>query len=149
MKYSTCLLTLALFVASPVASQTTDQLAEEVQAAESAFAETMARRDLSAFAGFVAAEAVFVGSHSTLRGAEAIRAGWAPYFEDDMAPFSWEPETVEVLESGALALSSGPVFDAQGGRVGTFNSVWRLEADGQWRVVFDKGCSPCICGQEP
>jgi ketosteroid isomerase-like protein len=28
-------------------------------------------------------------------------------------------------------------------RVGTFNSVWRLEADGKWRIVFDKGCPPC------
>jgi ketosteroid isomerase-like protein len=23
--------------------------------------------------------------------------------------------------------------------VGRFNSIWRLDDDGQWRVVFDKG----------
>jgi ketosteroid isomerase-like protein len=60
-----------------------------------------------------------------------------------VAPFSWEPEHVEVLASGTLALSSGPVFGRDGTRIGTFNSVWRLEADGRWRVVFDKGCPPC------
>ena len=61
------------------------------------------------------------------------------------APFSWVPERVEVLDSGTLALSSGPVYDPQGTRVGTFNSIWRREADGKWRVIFDKGCPPCDC----
>ena len=45
-----------------------------------------------------------------------------------------------MLESGHLAFSSGPVFDADGKRVDTFNSVWRLEDDGKWRIIFDKGC---------
>ena len=30
------------------------------------------------------------------------------------APFSWQPETVEVLASGTLAISSGPVKDTNG-----------------------------------
>jgi hypothetical protein len=46
---------------------------------------------------------------------------------------------VEVLASGALALTSGPVRDAAGAVVGRFNSVWRREPDGVWMVVFDKG----------
>ena len=48
-------------------------------------------------------------------------------------------DVVEVLESGNLALSSGPVRNASGEEVGRFNSIWRKEADGTWRVVFDKG----------
>jgi hypothetical protein len=24
-----------------------------------------------------------------------------------------------------------------------FQSVWRLDPDGRWRVVFDKGCDVC------
>jgi hypothetical protein len=47
---------------------------------------------------------------------------------------------VQVLESGTLGISSGPVRDPAGNRVGTFNSVWRLEADGKWKIIFDKGC---------
>jgi hypothetical protein len=27
--------------------------------------------------------------------------------------------------------------------VATFNSIWRLDADGQWRVIFDKGSRDC------
>ena len=44
-----------------------------------------------------------------------------------------------MLESGRLALSSGPVLGASGEQIGRFNSIWRKDADGQWRVVFDKG----------
>ena len=62
------------------------------------------------------------------------------------APFSWRPEVVQVLDSGTLALTSGPVRDPTGRRTGTFNSIWRREPNDQWRVVFDKGCPPpCDC----
>ena len=60
---------------------------------------------------------------------------------------SWRPEEVEVLESGKLAIRSGPVLGPDGKRSGTFNSIWRLEPDGRWRVIFDKGCPPCDCGK--
>lgn len=120
--------------------------AADVRAAEQAFAQTMADRDLAAFSEFVAEEAVFFG-RTVLRGREAVRQGWSPFFQGESAPFSWAPEVVEVLESGALALSSGPIFDPAGERVGTFQSTWRLEADGRWRVVFDKGCPPCPRGE--
>ena len=53
---------------------------------------------------------------------------------------------VEVLEDGALALSRGPYRytekNEDGEEVdywGTFNSIWRLNDDGEWRVVFDAG----------
>jgi len=31
------------------------------------------------------------------------------------------------------------VLNPVGEEIGRFNSIWRLEADGQWRVIFDKG----------
>lgn len=108
---------------------------------ESAFARTMADRNHDSFVSFLSEEAVFFGEASILRGKEAVAEGWRPFFEGPQAPFSWEPEHVEVLPSGGLAHSSGPVYDAQGNRVGTFNSIWRLDPDGRWRIVFDKGCS--------
>jgi hypothetical protein len=46
---------------------------------------------------------------------------------------------------GTLALSSGPVFGPDGKRTGTYNPTWRLEKDGEWRVVPDSGCPPCSC----
>lgn len=128
------------------AAETRDESAARVRAREQAFAKTMADRDHAAFAGFVSEEAVFVG-RTVKRGRREVAEGWKPYFEGARAPFSWQPETVEVLDSGTLALSRGPVFDEQGKRTGTFTSTWRREADGEWRVVLDSGCPPCACPQ--
>ena len=36
-----------------------------------------------------------------------------------------------MVDSGTLAFSTGPVFDPEGKRTGTFNSTWRLEKDGR------------------
>jgi ketosteroid isomerase-like protein len=113
--------------------------AAEVEAREIAFAKTMADRDFDAFLSFISPEAVFFNGNEALRGRDEIARAWAPYFEGASAPFSWHPDVVEVLASGHLALSSGPVRGASGDDVGRFNSIWRKEADGRWRVVFDKG----------
>lgn len=143
------LLALAVIQGAAIEAQSTAELAAQVRAAETAFAATMAHRDLAAFGAFVAEEALFFGRSRVLRGRAAVVEGWKPYFEGAQAAFSWEPETVEVLDSGGLALSSGPVRDPSGAVVGTFISTWRLEADGVWRVVLDKGCPPCECPPKP
>lgn len=122
-----------------------EALRAEVAATERAFAATMADRDHTAFASFLSAEAVFISDDEVLRGSTAVAEAWRPFFAAAEAPFSWRPESVEVLESGHLALSSGPVFAPSGERIGTFNSVWRRDSDGRWRIVFDKGCPPCPC----
>lgn len=125
---------------------TVEQLENTVREREQAFAATMTARDLTAFGSFLAADAVFVGREAN-RGREAVLAAWRPYFEG-AAPFSWAPERVVVLDSGRLALSSGPVYAPSGERAGTFNSVWRLEDDGVWRVVLDNGCPRCECPRD-
>jgi ketosteroid isomerase-like protein len=122
-----------------VEAQSPETLASQVRAREMAFARTMADRDHTAFATFVSEEALFLGV-TVLRGREAVAAGWKAFFDDPEAPFSWEPERVEVIDSGMLAISTGPVRNPEGERVGTFNSTWRLEDDGEWRVILDIGC---------
>ena len=125
-------------------AQSNAELAVQVRDAENAFAKTMADRDLKAFASFVAEDAFFFGPKG-LRGKKAVVDAWSKFYEGKTAPFSWRAETVEVLDTGDLAFSSGPVFDPEGKRTATFNSVWRRDADGQWKVVFDKGT--CVCGE--
>jgi ketosteroid isomerase-like protein len=116
-------------------------LERQVADTERAFAKTMADRDLAAFTGFLAEETVFFSGPEPLRGKPAVTAFWKRFYDKPAAPFSWQPERVQVLDSGTLALSTGPVFDAAGQRVASFTSIWRLEASGVWRIVFDKGCS--------
>jgi len=120
----------------------------QVLAAERAFARAMAERDFVAFQRFLSDEAVFFTGPTPLRGKPQVAAGWARFFDGPQAPFSWAPDVVEVLASGTLALSSGPVRNPQGEVVARFNSVWRLEAPGTWRVVFDKG-SPADLAARP
>jgi ketosteroid isomerase-like protein len=131
---------LGLVSCSPCPEEQVKGTAAEVEAAEIAFAKTMADRDKAAFLSFISPEAVFFKGNEPLRGQEAIDQAWSQFFEGETAPFSWHPDIVEILESGRLALSSGPVLNAAGEAVARFNTVWRLDEDGQWRVVFDKGC---------
>jgi hypothetical protein len=49
------------------------------------------------------------------------------------------------MTTGQLAMSSGPVRDPYGQLVGRFNSVWRQESPGVWRIVLDKGSDACEC----
>jgi len=129
--------------AGSVSAADPTSLAGEVRAAETAFAQTMADRDFEAFKTFVSKEAIFFSGPNQARGREAVAAQWAGLYADEDAPFSWQPEVVAVLDSGTLALSSGPVYSPGGERTATFTSTWRLEADGRWRVVFDKGSRYC------
>jgi ketosteroid isomerase-like protein len=136
------LLMLATAGASPslLGQVPASALKRQVFVAESSFAASMAQRDLQAFASFVSSEAVFFGDTAIMRGKRAVIDGWRPFFEKPTAPFSWKPDVIEVLPSGNLAYSSGPVFDPSGKKAGNFSSVWRREPDGSWQVIFDRGC---------
>jgi len=120
-------------------------LRKQVADTERDFAETMALRDFEGFLSFLSDEAVFFSGSAVLRGKQQIGDAWKPYYEKPDAPFSWAPEQVEVLTSGTLALSSGPIHDADGNIVARFNSVWQLDASGNWRIIFDKGSDVCNC----
>jgi ketosteroid isomerase-like protein len=122
-------------------------LQAEVAAAERAFADTMKRRDHAGFATFVADDAVFFGDGAQHGKAEIVEA-WRGMYQGANAPFSWDPDTVEVLSSGTLAHSSGPIRDPAGKVTGRFNSIWRKDAGG-WHVVFDKGQPVCNCQAKP
>jgi ketosteroid isomerase-like protein len=118
---------------------------DQVFATERAFARTLHDRDLAAFASFVSDEAVFFSGTQVLRGKQRVVDAWAVYYRGPTPPFSWQPQDVEVLDSGQLALSSGPVHDSNGKLIATFTSIWRQESPGVWRIVFDKGNKACAC----
>ena len=121
------------------------ELEQQVARHERAFAQTMADRNFAGFPNFVSAEAIFFTGPTPLRGREQVTAGWKRFYERPTAPFSWLPEKVEVLDSGTLAISSGPVRDPEGKLIARFTSIWRMEEPGVWRVIFDKGNPECDC----
>jgi ketosteroid isomerase-like protein len=137
---------LMLVAAGSSARVSNAELKKQVADTERAFAAAMKARDHNAFKTFVSDEAVFFsGNGVVLRGKQAVAEAWRSYFDSPQPPFSWEPDEVEVVDSGTLAYSGGPVRDPSGKVVGRFNSIWRLEAPGLWRVVFDRGSPVCDC----
>jgi ketosteroid isomerase-like protein len=138
-----CLALAAILAVAPWRiALSADPAQQQVFAAERAFAKSMADRNLKDFSGHVSEEAIFFTGANPLRGKNEVLAKWSGFFEGAAAPFSWEPDRVEVLKSGTLALSTGLVRDPQGKVIGRFNSIWRQESPGVWRVVFDKGSPP-------
>ena len=135
--------------ATPMTRPSKADLQKQVADTERAFAQTMADRNFAAFGTFLATDAIFFAGAKPLHGKQEVADAWKRFYDKPDAPFSWRPETVEVLESGTLALSSGPVFDPAGKQFATFTSIWRLEAPGVWRIVFDKGNEVCDCAKAP
>jgi uncharacterized protein (TIGR02246 family) len=136
-------LTVLLVAAATAGAQSALELKRaEVFAAERAFARSMAERDFALFGRYVADDCVFFSGTTALRGRDAVLAAWQAFFEGASAPFSWEPDQVEVLESGDLALSTGLVKTPDGVVAARFNSIWQRQADGRWLVIFDKGGPP-------
>ena len=132
-------LVMAVMLLQAGAKPDTATLAEEVRRTERAFARSMADRDHAAFASFLADDTIFLGRRA-LRGKAAVAEAWKRFYDGPAAPFAWAPEKVEVNDSGTLGLSTGPVFGPDGKRSGQFNSIWRREKDGTWKIVFDNGC---------
>jgi ketosteroid isomerase-like protein len=123
-------------------------MGEQVRATETAFAASMAKRDFDAFSAFVADDATFVNGGKPLRGKAAVLMHWERYFRSPQPPFAWKPEIVEVLASGQLAYSEGPVSTPDGKVVARYISTWRRDpSTGAWKIVFDNGFDSCNCAK--
>lgn len=123
---------------------------------ELSFADSVRRHDAAAFAEHVDPDAVFsVGSKTPLHGRTTIVERWAGLVSGKAGRLDWYPDRVTAANSGDLAWSTGPaLFEVADGKGGTtamlsrFSSVWRRNADGEWRVVFDSGSDPVKVGAE-
>ena len=137
------LATLLLLLA--LATSALADLEQDVRCREVGFSKSVESLDHELFASFIDPDARFIGGKVD-RGRENIAEAWKVFFAADSPSIKWRPQFIEVLESANLALSRGPyrmqTKDDDGNEIerwGTFNSIWRLGADGQWRVVFDAG----------
>ena len=121
------------------------ELQKQVFDRENAFAKSMKDRDYQAFTSFIADEAIFFSGDKPLKGKQEVLKTWKAYYESDSAPFSWQADIVEILESGDLALSNGPVYNSKGELFAKFTSIWKRDHKGLWYIVFDKGNTVCKC----
>ncbi len=137
--------TLILAVTAVLAFDALADPAQAVRCREIGFSIAAESRDAERFESFIDDDARFV-SNTVLRGPAEITEAWSVFFAEEGPTIKWRPKIVEVLEDGKLALSRGTYRvntpDADGNAVeswGTFNSIWRLQDDGSWKVVFDAG----------
>lgn len=140
-----------LLLGAPLAAE---DLADELRAAELAFASSVAERDAERFASFLDEDAIFLGA-TALRGRAAIVEGWAVFFAEGGPELTWRPEVVELRPDG-LGLTRGPYTltatapdGSESATSGTFTSIWRRGAEGGWKVIFDAGCPPCAAAAAP
>ncbi len=116
---------------------------EGVRQAEIGFAKAFADRDKAKFFSYVADDAVFLSQLGGARGKAKVIERWSRFFDNvPVAPFSWGPERVEIMNGGKTGFSSGPIFSPEGEHSGHYASVWQKQDDGSWKVIFDGAGNP-------
>jgi ketosteroid isomerase-like protein len=117
---------------------------EEIVQTEREFEQMAASKGLSeAFAYYADAAAALNRGGYVVHGKDSIRLIYlAPRFKG--VKLEWKPDFIEVSKSADLGYTYGKyTFSTQDstGKVavskGIFHTVWKKQADGQWRFVWD------------
>lgn len=138
------ILTTALSACQPPADQSSTA-AEEVRAADIAWAKAFSSKDLEGTAAFVdSTGSILPPNTQVVTGPAAVRAMYEGYFAMPALSGAWQPTKVEAARSGELAYSVGTwelTFNDPSGKPttdrGKYATVWRKQADGNWKVVLD------------
>lgn len=116
----------------------------EILTTEKAFA-AMAKKEglAAAFAYFAAEDAIINYKDNLIKGKNDIKAHYSNKKYDD-ATLDWTPEFVDASASGDLGYTYGNYTfikkDSTGKTEtfkGIFHTVWKKQADGTWRFVWD------------
>ncbi len=96
-----------------------------------------------AFLAYAAEEAVLMRDNVVVKGKEAIKEIMEAGFQEN-ASLSWKPDFVDVSSSGDLGYTYGKFIymltDSLGNEnvmEGVFHTVWKRQADGSWKFVWD------------
>ena len=108
----------------------------------------MKARDHAAFTGFLAEETLFSMGSAPLHGAVAVANAWKRFYDRPAALFFCGSRKKSKCWRPARWQCSGPVYGAGGKLISRFGAIWRQEAPGQWRIVFDRGSPECNCKRQ-
>ena len=138
-------LACALAAAVPAGEADSAQLVAEVKAADAAWAEAAASKDVERILDFYDEDGVFIAQDGTvISGREGLRKAWTAFFGTPGIKLTWQARVVRGSQSQDLALSYGSWETEQGPlgqktkRSGTYVFVWRRQPDGKWKVLVDK-----------
>ena len=121
-----------------------EKYSQEIFKTEEEFASLVKEQGLGkAFTEYAAENAVLKRGNDLIIGKKAIEEYYTNYQYPD-AELNWKPEYIDVSESGDLAYTYGRyTFKAvlESGEIlqdaGVFHTVWKRQANGQWRYVWD------------
>ena len=116
----------------------------EIFETEKAFAQLAKEKGLkTAFLTYASDEAVLSRDNTLIKGKEAIAAYFDKQTLHDVS-LEWEPDFVQAAASGDLGYTYGKytfaATDPSGQAItgnGYFHTVWKREASGEWRYVWD------------
>ncbi len=117
---------------------------KEILETEKSFAKLAKEKGLKvAFTTFASEEAVLLRENKLIRGKKEIEE----YFEKqnlENVQLDWTPDLIDVAASGDLGYTYGQYnFEGLGEKgqiiksTGIFHTIWKKEANGEWRYVWD------------
>ncbi|MFN7972968.1 MAG: DUF4440 domain-containing protein [Acidobacteriota bacterium] len=122
-----------------------------VEKADAAMSAACEKRDVAAFAAFLAPDTVFLSHAAPAEGPEAVKAQWAIFFDAKGPALTWKPEKAFVARSGDLAYSVGDWVLREKGesgdteQTGRYVTVWKKGPAG-WLVLFDASLNAPLKG---
>ncbi|MDQ3908756.1 MAG: DUF4440 domain-containing protein [Acidobacteriota bacterium] len=150
---------LSLFVLVPAASAQTIKKAaspaDAIREADAGWMKVFSAKDLDKSVAFVAAEGSVLAPNAPIAtGGAAVRTLFAGFFTLPNLQISWHPAKAEVARSGELGYTSGAYQmtfnDPSGKQVndrGKYVTIWKKQADGSWKVMYDIFNSDLAAGQ--
>ncbi len=133
------LATAAAEGAAPEAAATV----EDLFAADRAFNDDVAANGAVAWAEWFAEDGGMLVPGQLVRGGATILELMGPMLE--VTNLTWEPDYGEIAGSGDLGFTTGrytarpKTGDTTAVSQGRYVTIWRLTADGEWRVALDGG----------
>lgn len=116
----------------------------KVIATELAFARAAREKgQWTAFAEYAAEGALLFGQNGAIEAKP-----WLKQQQDPPQAVAWEPHRVWSSCDGSIAVTQGAFRDPDG-KVGTFNTVWQRQRDGEYLYVFDFGIPQDTAPQAP
>ena len=134
---------IAVFAALSASAQKPEQA---LMKADRDFQQATAAHRLDGWMSYMADNAVLFNLSPAVSGKAAIADFYRASFANPDFQLTWSPSRAEMFPSGDMGYTSGRyelrVKDAKGNpvmRKGSYVTVWKKQADGNWKVMADGG----------
>ena len=138
------ILLIPLFHACTSREDQVEKWKQEIVETEKEFSAMAQKEGIpAAFVAFAAEDAVLMRNNTLVIGKEALKENVEAAAAENVS-LSWKPDFVDVAASGDLGYTYGQfiytITDSIGNEnvmEGVFHTVWKRQADGSWKFVWD------------